>query len=153
IEPGGAKIWQVDAPQPLETVLKVLLADSVMTRGGLLLHSVGLGRTNAAVLVGPSGAGKSTLGGFAASVGLVRLADELVAVLPTDRGYIVEGTPWNIGTPTSRPLAWLGTQSFSPDNLLEPGSASDVLRVMVSNMLVANPSAEGRHAAFQNASR
>jgi hypothetical protein len=149
----SARILQPDEPFPTETLLKVLLAARVIDAGGLLVHGVAVENAGrAALFTGYSGAGKSTLGALCAAAGLTRLADELVAVLPTGDGrFVAHGTPWNIGQPASAPLELLGLLIHDSEHRLEDCAPSAVLRVLLSNTLLPDRSPEGRARVFQNA--
>ena len=138
----------------VENVLKVLLADWLLDQGGLLLHSAAVClESRACLFIGPSGAGKSTLASLCASAGWQVLADELVAVRPTGRTYQCSGTPWNVGAPVPASLKLVGELAFAPENRLEPVHAGDLVRLMLANALMPDPSASGRAKMFRNASR
>ncbi|MHB8876853.1 MAG: hypothetical protein ACYC8T_24415 [Myxococcaceae bacterium] len=138
---------------PLDSVLKVLIAERLLERGGLLLHSVALAHGGrAACFSGSSGAGKSTLGSLGVSGGLSLLADELVAVVPAEGGYTAIGTPWNIGSPAGAKLVAIGSLSWAAASTLEPAPASELLRLLLPNTVMPDPSAEGRARLFRAAS-
>jgi hypothetical protein len=107
----------------IESVVKVLLADRLLSRGGLLLHSVGVASAErAGLFVGHSGAGKSTLGALADQAGLSRLADELVAVVPDSAGgFRAHGTPWNVGRASSAALRMVGCLEWGASPPSSPG--------------------------------
>lgn len=139
---------------PLEAVARVLLAESLLERGGVLLHGVALAHQGrAAVFTGFSGAGKSTLGAWGARGGLTLLADELVALLPEGPGFAAHGTPWNQGTAGSAALAQLGLLAHGRQARLRAVEASTVLRVMLSNVLEPADQPEVRARLFQVAGR
>jgi len=138
----------------IENVFKLLLADWLLEQGGLLLHSAAVSLASRACLfVGPSGAGKTTLAKLCASAGWQVLADELVAVRPTGRTYQCSGTPWNVGAPGPARLKLIGELAFAGENRLEPVHAADLVRLMLANALMPDPSASGRAKMFRNASR
>lgn len=137
----------------LDTVLKLLVADSVQRRGGLVIHGVAVatGEKRAALFTGPSGAGKSTLGAWASSDGLSVLADELVVVAPEEGGFVAEGTPWNVGRPLRARLGLVGVLGFSgsSSHALEEFPPADVLRTLISNVMLVEDTADERAEAFR----
>jgi hypothetical protein len=138
---------------PLDAAVRVLLADALVRRGGLLLHGVAVAREGkAAVFTGHSGAGKSTLATWASRGGLTVLADELVAIVPSGGGLAVHGTPWNAGVNTSAALSMAGVLSHGPAARLKAVEASAVLRVLLSNVVEPVDTAQMRATLFQIAS-
>ncbi len=85
----------------LDSFLRVLMTEVLAGKGGLLVHSAAIGNR---LFPGRSDAGKSTLSSLAPK-GRV-LSDEIVAVLPTRRGFDLCATPfWGSfrrGTSTDR---------------------------------------------------
>ena len=142
-----ARVRGADERFGVESALKVLLAARLAWAGGLLVHGVALAcEGRAGLFTGPSGAGKSTLAELGRRAGLTVLADELVAVWP---GWRVEGTPWNAGLPERAALAGVGTLSWSPAAArLDRPPAANVLRVLANNVLLPDPGAAGKAAAF-----
>lgn len=139
---------------PVEAVVRVLLAEWLLARGGMLLHGVALAHQGrAAVFTGFSGAGKSTLGAWGARGGLTLLADELVALVPDGEGFAAHGTPWNQGTNARASLAMLGVLAHAREARLRPVEPSTVLRVMLSNVLEPADSPAVRARLFQLAGR
>jgi hypothetical protein len=144
------------SPQRLdiENVVKLLMADWLLDQGGLLLHSVAVSWSNRACLfTGPSGAGKSTLGALCAVAGWQLLGDELVAVRPTGGTYLCDGTPWNVGAPRSAMLKLVGDMAFAQHARLQTIDPGPLLRLMLANAVMPDPSASGRAKLFRNASR
>jgi hypothetical protein len=138
----------------VESAAKWLLADWLARDGGLLVHGVALrAGERAALFTGPSGAGKSTLGKWASSGGLELLSDELVAVRPAGARYQASATPWNLGRPVTAELRAVGVLSWAPAPVVQPVPASEVLRVLLNNVLLPDPSPAGRMAAFRAAAR
>lgn len=138
----------------LESTAKWLLADRLAKDGGLLVHGVALrAGERAALFTGPSGAGKSTLGQWASSGGLALLSDELVAVRPAGSGYQVSATPWNQGRPATAELRAAGILAWAPAHAVQPVPGSEVLRVLLNNVLLPDPSPAGRMAAFRAGAR
>ena len=138
----------------VENVVKVLVADWLLEQGGLLLHSAAVSLASRACLfIGPSGAGKSTLASLCADAGWQVLADELVAVRPNGRTYQCNGTPWNAGAPVRASLKLIGELAFAPENRLEPVHPGDLVRLILANALMPDPSASGRAKMFRNVSR
>src|SRR5260370_33140654 len=69
-----ARVTQPPERFPLEAVVRILLADSLLAREGLLLHSVGIASANrSGVFVGGSGARQTTLRALCRQAGLVCL--------------------------------------------------------------------------------
>jgi hypothetical protein len=72
----------------VENVLRILVADSAVNSGGLLMHSAGLVLNGEALIFcGHSGAGKTTLARKAHACGVPVLSDDLNLLLPTPMGY------------------------------------------------------------------
>jgi hypothetical protein len=141
-------------PFPVTAVVRVLLADSLFSCAGLLVHGCAVAHQGkAALFTGVSGAGKSTLGKWASQGGLTLLADELVAVLPDGDGFSAHGTPWNVGTNASARLTHIGVLAHTPGAHLKPVPASTVLRVLLSNVLEPGDTPEVRAKLFQIASK
>lgn len=139
---------------PVEAVIRVLLADSLVRRSGLLVHGVALAsQGRAALFTGPSGAGKSTLGRWGSEGGLRLLSDELVALVPEAGGYTVHGTPWNLGCAEHAALGQIGVLTHSRTTELSPIAPSEVLRVLLSNVVEPAASAQARSAVFRIASQ
>lgn len=150
----SAQVTQpADQRFPLESVAKLLLADQLLDRGGLLVHSVGLAHQDAgALFTGPSGAGKTTLADLSREAGLTVLSDELVAVQPAGDGYSIFGTPWNVGFQKRARLTRLGLLAFARQPQLECVQAGELFRVLLANVLMADSGPEGRSRCFRAAS-
>jgi hypothetical protein len=145
-----AQVRGFDEAQPVESLVKILLAERLLAWRGLLVHGVAVASGASALLfTGQSGAGKSTLGALCARAGLAVLADELVAVVPGEGGYTCEGTPWNVGGPGSARLAGVGLLAWAEDARVEVAEPAAVLRVLLSNCVMADPSPEGRARMFE----
>jgi hypothetical protein len=144
--------WIKQPPErfPLEAVVRVLLADSLLAREGLLLHSVGLAvGDRASVFVGESGAGKTTLGGLCREAGLACLSDELVGVAPGSGHYTAFGTPWNIGGPARAELSIIGLLAHASAASVDDQPEGELLRAMLPNTLMPDPSPSGRARMFR----
>jgi hypothetical protein len=144
------------SPQRLdiENVVKLLMADWLIDQGGVLLHSVAVSLSGQVCLfTGPSGAGKSTLGALCATAGWQLLSDELVAIRPDCDTYLCHGTPWNVGAPTSATLKLLGDLAFARQARLQALEPGPLLRLILTNAVMPDPSATGRAKLFRNASR
>ncbi|RYG74992.1 hypothetical protein EON77_11695 [bacterium] len=77
-EPGGNHFGGI-----FENYCRLLLAYALYERGGLMVHSAAVARSDKGILFpGASGAGKSTLSAKATSANLAILSDDLNAVLP-----------------------------------------------------------------------
>jgi hypothetical protein len=105
-----------------------------------------------ALFTGQSGAGKSTLFTLCQKAGLQTLSDELVAVTPDGAGLLLHGTPWNTGKPATARSALLGILTQARAAALEPLSGAELLRTLISNVVVPDQSAEGRRRVFEVAS-
>lgn len=135
---------------PLEAVVRILLSDFLLGRDGLLLHSVAVAvEGRAAVFAGESGAGKSTLGALCRDAGLCCLSDELVAVIPGTSGYAAFGTPWNIGRSTAAELLMLGLLEHAELASVDEQPAGELLRALLPNALMPDPSAAIRAQMFR----
>ena len=73
----------------LDSFLRVLMTEILARRGGVLLHSVGIGTR---LFPGRSDAGKTTLASLAPKRSV--LSDEIVAVLPSHKGFVLHATPF-----------------------------------------------------------
>ena len=73
----------------LDSFLRVLMTEILAKRGGVLLHSVGIGPR---LFPGRSDAGKTTLASLAPKRSV--LSDEIVAVIPTPKGFVLQATPF-----------------------------------------------------------
>lgn len=151
----GSVRCRLDERYPVEAVLKLLLARTLLPRGGLVVHGVGLtDGARAAVFVAESGGGKSTLARCAVDGGLTLLADELVALAPTPGGYAAHGTPWNTGTPARAQLARVGSLGWAepPEaDVLVPHAPLALLPTLLANTLTADDRAATKHATLQAA--
>src|SRR5216683_496984 len=147
--------WRAFATQDLpdtriEAVLRILLADSLLAREGLLLHSVGIASANrSGVFVGESGAGKTTLGALCREAGLVCLSDELVAVVPGLDHHIAFGTPWNIGGAKRADLTMIGTLTHAATASVDDHRPGELLRTLLPNTVMPDPSPSGRARIFR----
>ncbi|MCE9671110.1 hypothetical protein LY474_25190 [Myxococcus stipitatus] len=145
---------------PVEVVLRVMLAEALARRGGLLVHGVGVVHEGgAAVFTGHSGAGKSTLGGLWMDAGGELLSDELVALWPAPgegagaARWFAAGTPWNIGYAREAELRTVGTLGWDAVSRVEPHGAGDVGRMLLLNALLPEATARGRAAMLASAGR
>lgn len=151
-----------DALFPVDVVVRLLLARDLAERGGLLVHGVGIAEpepepeashdARAMLFTGDSGAGKSTLGRCAEAGGLLRMSDELVAVEPSGtRGWLLHGTPWNVGVAATRTLthvgilrhAEAGSEADTVD-IVDAIPPSELMRVLLGNVLLAEESPAAR---------
>ncbi len=152
VEPDRRFARVISPPErfPVEAVVRVLLADFLLAREGLLLHSVGVGLDGrAAVFVGQSGAGKTTLGGLCRQAGLFCLSDELVAIVPTGGGYRAFGTPWNVGASAHAELRMLGLLEHAPSPSVHEQPAAELLRTVLPNALMPDLSPSTRARMFR----
>lgn len=95
-----------------DSFLRILYSILLASRGGILLHSAGLGRRGRGyVFFGPSESGKTTV--VRLSSGLPVLSDELVVLRRDRKGWAAYGTPFwgefaRPGRNVRTRLAWLG---------------------------------------------
>ncbi len=131
-----ARVTQPPERFPLEAVVRILLADSLLAREGLLLHSVGIASANrSSVFVGESGAGKTTLGA------LCRDLDH----------HIAFGTPWNIGSAKRADLTMIGTLAHAAAASVDDHRPGELLRTLLPNTVMPDPSPSGRARIFRAA--
>jgi hypothetical protein len=128
----------------LDTLVRAAVAESVLRRGGLLLHGAAVVVDGAAYLCpARSGAGKSTLASLAGHP----LSDEVSALLPEAGRFTAHATPWWRSRGGAAPLAavcalsWEG-EAFDP----LPGSP---LRQLAANLVLPLDSAGGRARALE----
>jgi len=145
-----ARVTQPPERFPLEAVVRILLAESLLAREGLLLHSVGIAAANrSSVFVGESGAGKTTLGALCREAGLVYLSDELVAVVPGLDHHVAYGTPWNIGGAKRADLTMIGTLTHAATASVDDHRPGELLRTLLPNTVMPDPSPSGRARIFR----
>jgi hypothetical protein len=79
----------------LEAGLRVAVSLAVLRHGGLMLHSSGIARADAAwIFSGPSGAGKTTISRLLGDHATHRLGDDLTIVTPDGEGFVAHATPF-----------------------------------------------------------
>ncbi len=91
VEPAGSLF-----ERGLENFLRVVTANFILDRGGLLVHGAGVVRNGEAhIFFGPSGSGKTTVTHF--SPRDMVLSDDLTLVVPhPDGGYAAAGIPFGM---------------------------------------------------------
>ncbi len=100
-----ARIEQRCAVHPIDSCLRIAYSALHPEHGGFLLHAGAVVRDGRAyVFCGPSGAGKTTIVDLLGGMGL---ADEVVAIVPSSRGFAAAGTPYWVGTDASAPISAL----------------------------------------------
>lgn len=128
VEPGAAR-GEAEGGGILDTLLRAMVAASVLERGGLLVHGVSLvvdGRAH--LCPARSGSGKSTLARCAGHP----LADELSILLPEANGWVAHATPWWLSKGGRAPLAGICELVWDGEDLLRlPGTP---LRHLLANM-------------------
>lgn len=99
-----ARVEGALATQPVDAVIRLVLARQLLTRGALLLHASALVREGGwgVVFVGPSGSGKSTL---AKTLEGQFVSDEAVVMDRDGETVWIAGTPYWNGNPARAPLA------------------------------------------------
>lgn len=138
----GAELFAAPGRLPVELTLKLVLAEALLARGGVLVHGVAASDgTAAALFSGPSGAGKSTLGANARDAGLEVLGDELVALVPDGARWRAHGTPWNLGTAGQAPLVATGLLAWGPP-AFAPLTVDAASAVWLKNVVVPEASPE-----------
>jgi hypothetical protein len=106
-----------------ENFLRVLVAHTVLHRGGALFHSAGVVEDGRAWLfLGHSGAGKSTLSRMALASGRPVVSDDLNLVVPARRGFALAGSPFLGDVGARENIAYPLTALYR----LEKGSREDV---------------------------
>lgn len=139
---GSGKI-SISSKYPLEEIdyaLRVAYALLAFQAGGLMIHAAGIVQNGAAYLFfGPSGAGKTTVSRLSTKGSV--LNDDLVILLPKEKGWRVYGTPfWNPTQVTpnasSAPLAGLFRLVQSKRVSLGALSSSEAIAELVANVPV-----------------
>jgi hypothetical protein len=112
-------------PNPLSSPLdRILLADLVARREGMMLHACAVARDGQGhVFVGQSGSGKTTLAGLWAEVERATvLSDECVVLRPHGPKFWVYGTPWSgearFSSPQGVPVAGIHFIHHAGENRL-----------------------------------
>lgn len=78
-----------------ENLLRLLVAQRTLNRGGLLLHGAGVVREGSAIVAfGHSGAGKTTFSRLCVEAGLGVISDDLIALVPGSNGFEVLCLPF-----------------------------------------------------------
>jgi hypothetical protein len=126
-------------------LIRAALAREVQARGGILVHAAALQVDGRAHLVpGRSGAGKSTLAARAGHP----LSDELAALLPGPRGWIVHATPWWTSRGGEAPLAAMYTLAWGDPRVERLRGGAGALRHLATNLLLPFDAVEDRERAF-----
>ncbi len=150
---GEGWIRQYKERFPVDCVLKLALGEHVLNQGGLVLHGVGLEFGGRAFLfIGYSGAGKSTLGEYGSQDGVSLLSDELCAVIPSDEGWQIHATPWNIGRPGTARLVGIGLLAHTKTHFVEDIPAREALQTLLPNALMPEDSPTVRARVFRTTS-
>lgn len=85
----NGRLW---FPHPFE---QIVVIPALARREGFLVHACGaVVDGKAFVFAGHSGDGKTTLSRLLAAEGIELLSDERVAIVRTEDGFVVHGTPW-----------------------------------------------------------
>lgn len=128
---GRGTITQPEDPEPLETLLTAIYASRLLRSGGLILHAASiLGKAGALVFFGPSGSGKTTVSEL---VGKGVLTDEITAIRPHGRGYLVSSVPWR-GEARAAPLAGLFALRQATCTSITPLSSPAVVRELLPSV-------------------
>lgn len=113
----------------LDTLLRAVVAETALERGGLLVHAAALAVDGRAHLCpARSGSGKSTLASRAGHP----LCDELSIVLPAANGWLAHATPWWRSAGGAAPLAAVYELAWDGEGVT-PAAASP-LRHLLANL-------------------
>jgi hypothetical protein len=135
---GRGSITQPADPEPLETLLTGICASRLLRTGGFMLHAATIvGKAGALVFFGPSGSGKTTVSEL---VGQGVLTDEITAIRPQGRGYVVSSVPWR-GQARTAPLAGLFRLRQAPRTSITPRSPLEVVRQLLPSVFFARADA------------
>jgi hypothetical protein len=128
----------------LDTLLRAAVAESVLERGGLLLHGVAVTVDGAAHLCpARSGSGKSTL---AARSGHP-LSDEVSVLLPGPAGgFVAHATPWWSSRGGAAPLAGVYQLAWEGEGVTSLGPTA--LRALAANMVLPVDTPANRRRAL-----
>jgi hypothetical protein len=157
-EPASRRGWIRQSPNPysIDAVLRIVHTLLLARQGGFLLHSASAIRNGKAFLfAGVSGAGKTTISRLAPP-DTTLLTDEISYVRMQDNVYVAYGTPFTgelakIGENTLAPVAALYLLAQGPENRIDPVSAADAGRELLTNILFFAEDAEFVRLAFQSA--
>lgn len=131
---GRGAITQPADPEPLETLLTGIYASRLLRSGGFMLHAATIvGKAGALVFFGPSGSGKTTVSEL---VGDGVLTDEITAIRPQGRGYVVSSVPWR-GQARTVPLAGLLRLRQATRTAVTPLSALAAVRELLPSVFFA----------------
>jgi hypothetical protein len=131
---GRGAITQPADPEPLETLLTGIHASRLLRTGGFMLHAATIvGKAGALVFFGPSGSGKTTVSEL---VGEGVLTDEITAIRPSGREYLVSSVPWR-GEARTAPLAGLFRLRQATRTSITPLSAPQVVRELLPSVFFA----------------
>jgi hypothetical protein len=135
---GRGAIIQPADPEPLETLLTGIYASRLLRSGGFMLHAATIvGKAGALVFFGPSGSGKTTVSEL---VGEGVLTDEITAIRPSGRGYLVSSVPWR-GQARMAPLAGLFRLRQATRTSITPLSALDTVRQLLPSVFFSRADA------------
>jgi hypothetical protein len=131
---GQGAIIQPADPEPLETLLTGIYASRLLRSGGFMLHAATIvGKAGALVFFGPSGSGKTTVSEL---IGEGVLTDEITAIRPSGRSYVVSSVPWR-GQGRTAPLAGLFRLRQATRTSITPLSARDTVRELLPSVFFA----------------
>lgn len=130
----------------LDSALRILVAEALATRGGLLMHAAGFRVGDKGFVgFGPSGAGKTTLCGLAQGQAEV-LCDEVVAVAPGSGGYWLHSTPffgaWGRSSPGSVPLGGMARLRHASGHAWRPVSPGRAVGDLLESAIAYGAQAE-----------
>jgi len=133
-------IRQSANPYSIDAVLRIVHTLTLAKQGGFLLHSASAIRNGRAFLFsGVSEAGKTTISRLAPS-DVTLLTDEISYVRKQGDGYVAYGTPFTgelakLGENVSAPIAGLYFLAKGAENRIDPMSAGEAARTLLSNLL------------------
>jgi hypothetical protein len=141
-------IRQPCAVYPIDACLRAAYTALHTEHGGFLLHASGVVRDNLAyVFIGHSGSGKSTI---VERMGGIVLADEILALRATPKGFFAAGTPYWIGTNISAPIGGLFALRQAEVTELVPRSSAEMARLVVQSVCTMGMDTDGRASLFRS---
>ena len=141
-DPGSGRghIRQLPNPYSVDSLLRIVHSIVLAKEGGFLLHAASIVRGGRAFLFsGISGAGKTTMSRLAPP-DVRLLTDEVSYIRLLAEGYCAFGTPFagelaRVGENVAAPIAAVYLLAKGPENRVDPLSRSEVIRLLLRNVL------------------